>query len=265
MISLSNQKVIIMMMMGVDTMLLTADAGNTSTVFAIYKDDILVSSFRTATGDYSDEIFKDIKFDVNAAIISSVVPSENEKLSSVIRDKFKCKVIFLDGRLDTGIKVCTDYPERVGADLICGAASAYYKYQKAVIVFDLGTATTVCAVNSRGEYLGHSIFPGIRTSFDALHKSAEQLPKIDENYHITDIVGKNTVASVKSGVLYGAACFIDGMSKRYQSVLGENAEIIVTGGLGEVILPLCSEKYIYEGNLIPDGLRIIYNLNKKLW
>ena len=89
--------------------------------------------------------------------------------------------------------------------------------------------------------------------------------KIDENYHITDIVGKNTVASVKSGVLYGAACFIDGMSKRYQSVLGENAEIIVTGGLGEVILPLCSGKYIYEGNLIPDGLRIIYNLNKKLW
>ena len=150
MISLSNQKVIIMMMMGVDTMLLTADAGNTSTVFAIYKDDILVSSFRTATGDYSDEIFKDIKFHVNAAIISSVVPSENEKLSSVVRNKFKYKVIFLDGRLDTGIKVCTDYPERVGADLICGAAAAYYKYKKAVIVFDLGTATTVSAVNSRG-------------------------------------------------------------------------------------------------------------------
>lgn len=263
MISLSNQKVIIRM--GVDAMLLIADAGNTSTVFVIYKDDIPVSSFRTVTGDYSAEIFKDIKFDVNAAIISSVVPSVNEKLSSVISEIFKCKVIFLNSELNAGIKVCTDYPERVGADLVCGAAAAFYKYKKAVIVFDLGTATTVCAVNSRGEYLGHSIYPGIRTSFDALCKSAEQLPEIDDNYRITDVIGKNTVASVKSGVLYGAACFIDGMSKRYQSEIGEEAENIVTGGLGEAVLPLCSGKYIYEENLVPDGLRIIYNLNKELW
>lgn len=246
-------------------MLLIADAGNTSTVFVIYKDDIPVSSFRTATGDYSAEIFKDIKFDVDAAIISSVVPSENEKLSSVIRDKFKCKVISLDRGLNTGIKVCTDYPERVGADLICGAAAAYYKYKKAVIVFDLGTATTVCAVNSRGEYLGHSIYPGIRTSFDALHKSAEQLPEIDDNYHINDIIGKNTVASVKSGVLYGAACFIDGMSRRYKTELGEEAEVLVTGGLAGAVLPLCSGKYIYEDSLVPEGLRVIYNMNKELW
>lgn len=241
-------------------MLLVVDIGNTSTVFGVYDGEELLQTFRTKTGDYTDENMKAVKYAVDSVAVSSVVPSVNDKISEAVIRNFGCKAEFIDNRKNTGLSVCTDYPEKVGADIICGAAAAFYKYKKAVIVFDLGTATTVCAVDNHGNYLGHSIYPGVRTSFDALHAAAEQLPVIDNDYTVEGVIGKNTVSSIKSGVLLGAACFIDGMAERYAEELGGDAEVIVTGGLSSVILPLCKGKYIFDGDLLLDGLRIIYNL-----
>lgn len=241
-------------------MLLTVDIGNTSTVFCVFDGEKIIKSFRTGTGDYTEENIKADGLRPEAAIVSSVVPSVNAVIQELISMIYNCKVVFLDTDKKTGLKICTDYPERVGADIICGAAAAYYRYKKAVIVFDLGTASTVCAVDSRGNYLGHSIYPGVHTSFSALHMAAEQLPEITGDYGEFDIIGKNTVSSMKSGVIAGAACFIDGMTERYRKELGEEAEVIVTGGMAPVVLPYCSGKYRYDENLLPDGLRIIYNL-----
>lgn len=238
-------------------MLLVADVGNTNTVYGIYNGDVLVRSFRTVTGDFS------VKFseNINAAVISSVVPSVNQPLTDMIRSFYGCQVIQIDSTLNTGLTICTDYPEKVGADLICGAAAAFYKYRSAVIVFDLGTASTVCAVDGNGNYLGHSIFPGVKISFSALHNAAEQLPEINDGFSCSEVIGKNTVSSMRSGVILGAACFIDGMTVRYRNSMGEDAKVIVTGGLSEKIIPYCSEYVIFDENLVLDGMRIIYNKN----
>ena len=241
-------------------MLLVVDIGNTSTVFGLYGEGSLVNTFRVKTGEYTEKNVFVENFGVEKAIISSVVPSVNFLIINLIEKVYNCEVILLDKDKNTGLKICTDHPEKVGADIICGAAAAFYRNKKAVVVFDLGTATTVCAVDSRGNYLGHSIYPGVRTSFDALHIAAEQLPEIDNNYSDFDLIGKNTVSSMKSGVLIGASCFIDGMAERYREALGEDAEVVVTGGLAPVILPFCRGKYMYEEHLILEGLRIICNL-----
>ncbi len=241
-------------------MLLTADIGNTSTVFTLFDGEKKIQTFRVKTGDFTVNNLGNMVSRPEFCFVSSVVPSVNEKLKSVISELYGCEVKFLDTTCTTGLRICTDYPERVGADLICGAAAAYYRYKKPCIVFDLGTATTVCAVDRYGNYLGHSIYPGVRTSFDALHRAAEQLPEIDDSYSDFELIGKNTVSSIKSGVLIGAACFIDGMDERYRRITGGDTVTVVTGGLAKVILPYCSGKYIYDGELLPDGLRIICNL-----
>lgn len=245
-------------------MLLAVDIGNTSTLFGVYDGEELLQTFRTKTGNYTDENMKQVKYKIDSAAVSSVVPSVNAMITEVIKRIFLCEVFLLDSKKKSGLKICTDYPEKVGADIICGATAAFNRYRKAVVVFDLGTAATVCAVDSSGNYLGHSIYPGVRTSFDALHRAAEQLPEIDENYTVENVIGKNTIESIKSGVLVGAACFIDGMSERYKEELGEETEIVVTGGLSSVILPFCRGKYIFDSNLLLDGLRMIYNLNSEI-
>lgn len=244
-------------------MLLVVDIGNTSTVFGVYDSDKLVKSFRTVTGEYTDDEIKKAGSDIDAVAVSSVVPAVNEKIMTAVIRNFGCKVEFIDSHSKCGFSICTDYPEKVGADILCGAAAAFDRFRKAVIVFDLGTATTVCAVDNQGNYLGHSIYPGVRTSFRALHSAAALLPDITDDFFCTEVIGKNTVSSMKSGVLIGAACFIDGMAKRYKEQLNCEAEVIVTGGLAPVILPMCYGKYHYDEYLLLDGIRIIYNLSNK--
>ncbi len=241
-------------------MLLVIDIGNTSTVLGFYRNSELIKACRVKTGDYTEENIKVPGMSAEFAFVSSVVPSVNSILKTAVQRAYGCEAEFLDTHKKTGLNICTDNPEKTGADLICGAAAAFYRYKKPVVVFDLGTATTVCAVDRSGCYLGHAIYPGVRTSFDALHAAAEQLPEIDSDYTDFDLIGKNTVSSMKSGVITGAACFIDGMAERYCKVTGDDTVVVVTGGLSPVILPHCTGKYIYDENLLLDGLRIICNL-----
>ena len=240
-------------------MLLVVDVGNTSTVFVVYDGDTVVDTIRTKTGDHNVKELTEKYYPFNMAFISSVVTSVNERLKKYFEYLYECEVKFLDSECDTGLKICTDAPEKTGADIICGAAAAFDRYKKPVVVFDLGTATTVCAVDMEGNYLGHAIYPGVRTSFDALHRAAEQLPEIDDRYDDFELIGKKTVSSIKSGVIIGPACFIDGMAERYRKEIGEDAAVVVTGGLAPVILPYCTGKYDYDEFLLPEGLKLICN------
>ncbi len=255
-------------------MLLAIDVGNTNIVFGIFDDDKIVDTFRMHTEKnkteyvYACEIINILmlkkihSYKIDHAIISSVVPQLNVTLQKAVYCAFSCNAIMVCSNINTGLKICTDNPEKVGADLICGAAAAYYKYRKALIVFDLGTATTVCAVDQNGNYLGHSIFPGVNTSLEALASAAVQLPYIGMIDECDQIIGKNTVSSIKSGVILGMASFIDGMILRYKSQLGQDVKLVATGGLAKVILPYCTNQVTEDENLLLDGLNIIYNYNK---
>ena len=254
-------------------MILVVDVGNTNIVLAVYENDKFCFDFRFKTdpdkiiSGYANEILKFFNKEnvcvekIDGAIISSVVPKVNKALTDVISQVCKCKVKLLDSRLKTGLKICTDYPEKVGADLICGAAMAYNKYKSSVIVFDFGTATTVCAVDNLGNYLGHSICPGVWTSFRALSEFTAKLPKIEKISDGVDAIGKNTVSSIESGVIIGTACIVDGMTKRYKKELGGNTKVVATGGLSEIILPYCETEINLWKNLLLDGLNFLYKLN----
>ena len=130
-------------------------------------------------------------------------------------------------------------------------------------MIDLGTATTVSAVRSNGEFLGCSILPGIRVSLEALASRAAQLQQIDLSVEPKAVIGKNTIDSMTSGILYGNAAMVDGMVERYREAMGTDPVVIVTGGLSSSIVKLCRSKVIADPDLLIDGLRILYDKNKK--
>ncbi len=252
-------------------MLLAIDAGNTNIVFGIYENDELVHSFRTLTYKSEDasekykkilpELLKKYENKIDAAVMSSVVPSVNEAISSYVEENFGCSVLFVTCHINTGIQIKSDKPEAVGADLICAAAEAYMKYKDSVIVFDLGTAATVTAVDKQGYFLGTSISPGLNISMKALADAASLLTEIDLNENDISVVGKNTADAIRSGIVIGAACFIDGMTERYKKILGEDSHVVITGGLSTLVLPYCFTKPEYFENLVLDGIKDIYRLN----
>lgn len=245
-------------------MLLAVDIGNTNIVFGIINGKDIKEIFRTETyGDFTYLLNNiKIKYNIEGIVISSVVPSVNEQIESECKKLFKCKVIIIDSLKKSGLTICTDCPEKTGADLICGAAAAFDIIKSSVIVFDLGTAATVCAVDKCGNYLGHSIYPGINLSYKALNQYTAQLPLVDSTIRCNEIIGKNTVSSIQSGVILGAACFIDGMTERYCKQMGEKAEIFITGGLSELVIPHCKVDLHYRPYLVLEGMQVIYQKNQ---
>lgn len=253
-------------------MLLAIDAGNTNIVFGIYDKDELLYTFRTETykscdagkkyGEILPGMFGDFENRIDAAVMSSVVPSVNNVISSFVEEKFGCSVLFVSSKTENGIKIKSDKPEVVGADLICAAAEAYLKYKTSVIVFDLGTAATVTAIDKQGNFLGTSISPGLNISMKALADAASLLTEINLNEPDISVIGKNTADSIRSGIVIGAACFIDGMTERYKNILGEESHVIITGGLSTLVLPYCMTSPEYVENLVLDGIKDIYYLNR---
>lgn len=253
-------------------MLLAIDAGNTNIVFGIYDKDELLYTFRTETYKSEDRkekyeeilpsLLHDFENKIDAAVMSSVVPSVNDIISSFVEEKFGCSVLFVTCNVKTGIQIKSDKPEVVGADLICAAAEAYLKYRTSAVVFDLGTAATVTAIDKHGCFLGTSISPGLNISMKALADAASLLTEIKLNEPDISVIGKNTADAIRSGIVIGAACFIDGMTERYKKILGEESRVIITGGLSTLVLPYCMTRPEYIENLVLDGIKDIYYLNK---
>ena len=125
----------------------------------------------------------------------------------------------------------------------------------------MGTATTISAIDKNGVFLGGSIFPGVKVSLKALSSSTAQLPDINMELNGINPVGKNTIDSMRSGIILGTASMIDGMIKKYKEVLGEESSVIATGGFASSIIPYCSEKIIVDDSILTDGLYLIYKKN----
>ena len=255
-------------------MLLAIDIGNTNLVIGCFRDDKILFKARIATDRTrtSDQYGVEIKnmleaygvdrSDIKDCIISSVVPPVfNSVRTGVIKIIGKQPMVVGPG-LKTGLNIHVDVPSQVGSDRIVIAVAALAEYKAPLLLLDMGTATTIEAVEPENVYMGGVIFPGVRVSLDALTSRAAQLPGISLDQP-KQVIGKNTVDCMRSGMMYGTAAMIDGLIERMEEELGHRCTLIATGGLAQFITPLCKREIILEKDLLLKGLNIIYKKNKK--
>jgi type III pantothenate kinase len=253
-------------------MLLVIDVGNTNIVYGLFQGTELVRQFRveTAPRRTADEYAVVLRQllamhgigagDVHAAILASVVPSLTEPMTQLVRRAFDKEALVVGPGIKTGMSILYENPREVGADRIVNAVAAYERVKGAVIVVDFGTATTFDCVTPKGEYLGGVIAPGIEISADALFQRAAKLPRV-EIAKPPRVVGRNTVNSIQSGVVYGYVGLVDGMIARLQEELGYSTGVIATGGLARLIAPLSRTINEADDVLTLVGLRILYDRN----
>ena len=255
-------------------MLLVCDIGNTNIVFGIFKNDLLTFQFRISTriNRSSDEYgvilltllreFDISRDNIDDVIIASVVPPLTFHIENSFRKYFQIEPISINSDFDLGIINKYDLPSQVGLDRLVNAVAGFTKYKKALILIDLGTATTLDVISSKGEYLGGVIIPGITISKEALANNASKLPKVDIQVP-PSVVGKNTDHSIQSGLTYGYASMIDGLitkiSKEYKD---ESFRVIATGGLATIIYNISENIDELDKDLTLNGLNIIYKRNK---
>ena len=255
-------------------MLLAIDIGNTNLVIGCIHDDKILFKARIATDSTrtSDQYGVEIKnmleaygvkrSDIDDCIISSVVPPVfNSVRTGVIKIIGKQPMVVGPG-LKTGLNIHVDVPSQVGSDRIVIAVAALAEYKAPLLLMDLGTATTIESVEPDNVYMGGVIIPGVRVSLDALTSRAAQLPGISLDQP-KQVIGKNTVDCMRSGMMYGTAAMIDGLVERMEEELGHRCTLIATGGLAQFIAPLCKREIILDKDLLLKGLNIIYKKNKK--
>ena len=253
-------------------MLLAIDVGNTNTVLGIFDGERLIESFRVQTqqertGDeYGLQLRELFEFaglkmkDVTDVICSSVVPPMVFPLEQMSRRFFGKKALFVGPGIKTGMPVLYDNPREVGADRIVNAVAAYQKWPQGLVVVDFGTATTFDVVTPKGEYLGGAITPGIAISMEALFHRTSKLPRVafDKPPHV---VGRNTVHSMQSGLVWGYVGAVDGICVRMKEELQFPVKVVATGGLAPLIGGVSKQIEIVDDQLTLDGLRIIWQRN----
>ena len=226
-------------------MLLTIDQGNTNTVFGVFDGEDLTKSWRLSTqkertvdeyGALLRSLFDLDKLDPDAidrVIVSSVVPPLDPVLDQMVRRYFSVDAIFATPE-NAGVPVLYDDPAEVGADRIVNAVAVLERYGSPAIIVDFGTATTFDAITAKGEYLGGLITPGIEISANALSDRAARLPRIDIRKP-DQFIGTSTQASLQAGFFWGYVSLVDGIIDRMRRELGEDSEIIATGGMAGFI------------------------------
>ncbi|MGM0471476.1 MAG: type III pantothenate kinase [Bacillota bacterium] len=254
-------------------MILAIDVGNTNTVLGVFENKDLIVDWRVATekdktadeyGMLLFDLFNYNQLEVNEVeriIISCVVPAVVTALEEVAVKYFGVDPLIVGPGIKTGVNVQMENPKEVGADRIVNGVAAYNLYGGPAIVVDFGTATTVELISKSGDYLGGAIAPGIDISMEALFDYADKLPKI-ELEKPESVVGKNTVDSLKSGIIYGAIGQIDGIVRSIKEEISEEPIVIATGGLAELISNQSEEIDRIDPLLTLQGLSLIAELNK---
>ncbi len=229
-------------------MLLAVDVGNTQSVLGLYDGERLVHHFRiesarSRTADEYHVLLHGLlgaaglaRSDVTACIVASVVPALSDVILDAIDLAFDVRAMLVGPGVKTGMPILYENPREVGADRIVNAVAAFERCKGAVIVVDFGTATTFDCVSDKGEYLGGVIAPGVQISADALFSRAAKLPRV-EIAKPPRTIGKNTVHSMQSGIVFGYVGLVDGLVERIRAEIDGNVSVIATGGLARLIQP----------------------------
>ena len=255
-------------------MLLCIDVGNTNIKFAIYDGEKLAGKFKFSTdADKTEDefavelytVFQINRIDfktIKGSIISSVVPKVTGPLSKAVKKIIKTTPLILGPGLKSGLDLRIDNPATLGSDLLAMCVAAKELYSCPAVVIGLGTATTIVYLDEKRCYRGGAISPGVTISLDALTNHGALLPSVDLTPP-KKVIGTNTEDCIRSGMVYGTACMLDGMVDRFNAETGSASTVIATGGLATSIVPNCKHDIIINDDLVLEGLRIIYNKNEK--
>lgn len=254
-------------------MLLAIDVGNTNTVVGLFDGEKIVGRFRFFTNimETADELslkitslLREAGFDkkaVGAAVICNVVPAAASVYQQICEKTFGVAPLVVGSDLKWCIPILYDNPREVGADRIANAVGGFKLYGGPLIVVDLGTAVTFDAVSAKGEYAGGVIAPGIEASMTSLFKKAAQLPQVRLEKPAS-VIGKNTVASMQSGAVYGFAGMIDSIVAGMRREMGGGAKVVATGGQSEWLKGVSATVQAVEPDLTLVGLAEIYKRNR---
>jgi type III pantothenate kinase len=254
-------------------MLLAIDVGNTNIALALYDGDKLAADWRTSThidrtademGVELTQLFalrgREVQ-EVTGVVLASVVPTLNPALIEACRRYLRQEPVVVGPGAKTGVRVLYENPKDVGADRIANALAAHRKYGGPAVVIDFGTAVTYDAISSDGDYLGGAISPGIEISLDALVAHTAMLRRV-EPVPPDSVIGRNTVAAIQAGLIWGFVGQVEGMVKRMTEELGGSAKVIATGGQATILNGLTTVIDAVDPLLTLEGLRLIYLQNR---
>ncbi|WP_147535893.1 type III pantothenate kinase [Bacillus marasmi] len=253
-------------------MIFVFDVGNTNIVLGVYDNDELKHHWRIETnrnrtedeyGMVVKQLFDHAKLsfsEINGIIISSVVPPIMFALERMCNKYFHVKPVVVGPGIKTGLNIKYENPREVGADRIVNAVAAIHEYGSPLIIVDFGTATTYCYVNEHSQYMGGAIAPGIGISTEALYSRAAKLPRI-EIVRPEHVIGKNTVAAMQAGILYGYVGQVEGIVQRMKDQSPVPAKVIATGGLATLIAEESKVIDVVDPYLTLKGLKLIYKRN----
>ena len=256
-------------------MVLVIDVGNTNIVIAVYESrDHLrmvsrIATNRSWTSDqYAVELDDILRLyniateDVRGAIISSVVPQITGALRRAVQRVVGCEALTVGPGIRTGLCIRTDNASEVGSDIIVASAAAAEKYPAPAIVIDMGTVTKLIILDKNKVLCGAVFAPGVRISAEALSEKTAQLPHVALEAP-DKVIGTGTSSCIRSGIIYGHAAMIDGITARIEEQLGEKCTVIATGGHAPSVYPHCRQDIVYDENLLLEGLYMLYCRNAK--
>ena len=255
-------------------MILAIDIGNSNIVIGGVENEQIVfeARLRTETTKTSDQYCVDLKIlldvygidksQVEGSIIASVVPQVLNSMQSAVKKLTGQQSLVVGPGLKTGLNIRLENPSQTGADLVVGCVAALREHKPPLIVVDMGTATTMVVLDETGALIGGSISPGIKISMDALTERTALLPglQLDQPKRV---IGRNTIDCMRSGIMVGAACMLDGMIRRMEEEMGQEATVVATGGIARFVLPMCKREIIYDKDLLIKGLVALYRDNKR--
>ncbi|MDO4617860.1 MAG: type III pantothenate kinase [Lachnospiraceae bacterium] len=254
-------------------MIIAIDVGNTNITVGCIEKKGIVFVERLSSNRHRTEMEYAISFksildlhrvspeQIEGGIIASVAPELTDVLRGALQ-KFSIERILVVGPgVKTGMNILIDNPGQLGSDLLVDAVAAAAEYPLPAIIVDMGTATTLCVVNEKKQYIGGVVLPGVRCALDSLVSTTSLLPQISLEAPKT-VIGKNTIDAMKSGVIFGNAAAIDNMVLRIERELGRKCHVVATGGLAPAVIPYCDHDIAIDKDLLLKGLKIIYDKNR---